>query len=153
MINWTLKNFEVAKLKDYHKNPRRLSKSQYEHLKQSLTKFGIIDKPVCTQDGRLIGGHQRKRVLKDLAIKTIDCYVPDRELTEQEIEELCIRLNKNQGEWDDDLLANQFLESDLMAWGFEAHELGINIDEVENGSDEPEKKTEPKLCPSCGCPI
>lgn len=144
MIKWTLKTFNISDLKDYEKNPRKLTKEQFKHLKESLSKFGLIDKPVCTSDGRLIGGHQRKKVLQDLAVKEVECYVPDRELTEKEIEELCIRLNKATGEWDWDILANDWEVEDLLEWGFTEEELtGQDVTEIRSAGEEDNEVLEP----------
>lgn len=123
MISWTLKKFKISQLKDHSKNPRKLSSKQYVHLKTSINKFGLIDKPVVTEEGLIIGGHQRKNILKKLGIDEIECYVPNRSLTEKEIDELNIRLNRNTGEWDLDILANQWNEQDLINWGFEKTEI------------------------------
>jgi len=147
--NWTLKTFAIKDLKDYHKNPRKLTKEQYQSLKQSLTKFGLIDKPICTQDGMLIGGHQRKNILKGEGIKEVECYVPDRELTPKEIEELNIRHNKNTGEWDYDMLANEFDSLELVEWGFDAGELMGGDDEDANDALGEEQDKCDK-CETCG---
>ena len=147
--NWTLKKFKLSELKDYEKNPRKLTKDQFEQLTQSLLKFGLIDKPICTQDGRLIGGHQRKKVLAHLAVQEVECYVPDREMDEKEIEELNVRLNKNSGEWDWDLLANEFEVEDLLEWGFDEKDLLDEPKEEAEIRNAGEEETKQK-CPKCG---
>lgn len=142
-LTWQLKRFKVKDLKEYAKNPRKLTKTQASHLEESIRKFGLIDKPVVTQDGMIIGGHARKKILQRLEIKEVDCYVCDRELDEKEIAELNIRLNKNGGEFDFDILANEWDVVDLVNWGFNPEELGVFY---EQESDE----TEPESCGECG---
>ena len=124
-INWTLRNFNLADLTDYYKNPRSLSEKEFKQLKTSLDKFGMIDKPIVNldADNTIIGGHQRKHVLEASGVKECECWVPDRELTEREVEELNIRLNKNTGSWDFDTLANEFELPDLLEWGFSESNL------------------------------
>ena len=51
--------------------------------------------------------------------------MPDRTLNNAEIEELNIRLNKNTGDWDFDILANEWDVENLIDWGFDAEEFGI----------------------------
>lgn len=148
MIQWTLQIRKISSLKDYHKNPRTLTKDQEHHLSTSIQKFGLIDKPIINVDGTLIGGHQRKRVLKKLGLKEVECYVPDRELTEKEIEELNIRLNKNTGEFDFDILANQFELHDLVEWGFALNELDVSVEAEKPASQESEEEL--NICPACG---
>jgi DNA modification methylase len=53
--------------------------------------------------------------------------VPDRELSIDEMRELNVRLNKNQGEWNFDTLANNFELDDLLDWGFEKSDLDLDL--------------------------
>jgi hypothetical protein len=153
-ITWTLRSFRVDELTDYAKNPRSLTEKQFHQLKTSLDKFGMIDRPIINADAAhtVIGGHQRLKVKKFEGAKEIECWYPDRELDAHEVEELNIRLNKNTGAWDFDVLANQWEMPDLIEWGFEPFELGIeNLDDSAPptpGSGE-EKHNE-STCPKCG---
>lgn len=128
-INWTLQQFNIDELTDYYKNPRSLSDKEFKQLKTSLDKFGMIDKPIVNADSlhTIIGGHQRKHVLEASGVKEIECWIPDRELSDKEVEELNIRLNKNTGSWDFDTLANEFELDDLLDWGFDKGELDLDL--------------------------
>lgn len=153
MITWKLETRKLSQLKDHPKNPRRLSKDQEFHLRTSLEKFGIVDKIAINTDGTIIGGHQRKRVIKKMGMKSVECYVPDRELNEIEMDELNIRLNKNTGEFDWECLANEWNPEDLIAWGFTCEELfSSSAKELESAADEENKEEEKKKhkCPECG---
>ena len=170
-ITWSLKTFQIDELTDYSKNPRSLTKQQFEQLKKSLDKFGLIDKPIINADEKhtVIGGHQRLRVLRSENQKSVECWYPSRELDEKEVEELNIRLNKNTGDWDFDTLANNFEVGDLMDWGFTEMELGLYPeedmpDDVEPQIDKAEELREKwgvktgnmyglgafTVCPKCG---
>ena len=147
---WSLHTFAVKDLKEYAKNARKLSKNAYEALSQSISKFGVIDKPVCLKNGQLIGGHQRKKIFQKLGITHVECWVPDRDLDDKEIEELNIRLNKNAGEWDYDILANQYDALALIEWGFEATDL-LGVEKIDDMALEEEDGAKRlKTCPHCG---
>jgi len=120
-----LQQFNIDELTDYYKNPRSLSDKEFKQLKTSLDKFGMIDKPIVNADSAntIIGGHQRKHVLEASGVTEIECWIPDRELSDKEVEELNIRLNKNTGSWDFDTLANEFELDDLLEWGFDKDKL------------------------------
>ena len=121
---------EVREIKTLHENPdnpRILSKKQGDELKNSLSKFGQCEPIVIQPDGTIIGGHQRYRVLKKMGKKHIDAYVPSVPLSDDEARELTIRLNKNQGDWDYDLLANVWEIDLLLESGFTAEELHLDI--------------------------
>ncbi len=154
-INWTLQQFRLDELTDYYKNPRSLSEKEFKQLKTSLDKFGMIDKPIVNADSAhtIIGGHQRKHVLEASGVTAIECWIPDRELSDKEVEELNIRLNKNTGSWDFDTLANEFELPDLVEWGFEPFELGINNEpapEFKEYDESVADEVEFNECPNCG---
>lgn len=126
-LNWKTEKKNIIDLKPYEYNPRTLTQKGLEDLKKSIGKFGLAEPLVINTTGLIIGGHARYEVLKVEGVTEVDCYVPERELTEQECKELNVRLNKNiAGEWDFDILANAFDDNDLLEWGFQEWELGLN---------------------------
>jgi DNA modification methylase len=142
--NWTLVRRKLKDLKPHPKNPRSLSTDDGTHLQISLEKFGIADKPIINQDGMIIGGHQRVKILKKMGIKEIECLVPDRLLDQREVDEFNIRLNRNTGEWDWEILANEWEPTDLLEWGFRAEEmLGEMPEQVEGEAEEDGEVLEP----------
>ena len=153
-ITWALRTFEVSALTDYFKNPRNLTKEQFAQLKKSLDKFGLIDKPIINLDtaNTVIGGHQRLHVLRAEGVQTVEAWIPDRELDAHEVEELNIRLNKNTGGWDFDVLANEWDLPDLLEWGFSEEELGIGLykEAPEDFKSYDENINTEYCCPKCG---
>jgi len=121
---WNLETRSLDELIPHSSNPRVLSKNDADQLKKSIRKFGLVDKPVITASGKIIGGHQRIRILQELGFTDVECWViDDEELTEREVDELNIRLNRNVGDWDWDKLANTWDVNDLLDWGFEDKEF------------------------------
>lgn len=150
-MEWTLEKRLIKDLKPCGKNPRKLSKHDQEHLTKSLDKFGQCEPVVINSDGTIIGGHMRVRTMKKMGSKEVDVYVPQSPLSEKETDELNIRLNKNTGEFDFDILANEWEVEDLIEWGFLEDELGIGSD---LGGDDDSKGSEEKKvviveCPEC----
>lgn len=106
-------------------NPRKHSKEQAEQLKESISRFGLVDPIICNSFGErkniVIGGHFRIKVAKEMGIDQMPVvYVSIPDLNKEK--ELNIRLNKNTGEFDLDLLA-QFDESFLKDIGFSTEEM------------------------------
>jgi len=122
-IKWSIEQWELSTLRMLDKNARRMTKEAACSLRKSISKFGLCEPIVINVDGLIIGGHQRVRSLRSMKVHVADVYVPDRHLTDAECDELNIRLNKNVGEWDFDILANEWDEKDLVEWGFFDHEL------------------------------
>lgn len=131
MIDWHLEKRQIADLKPCASNPRQLSEREFAQLSRSLDSFGLIDKPIINADNGIIGGHQRLAVLSAQGQTEVECWVPERVLTEDEYKELVIRLNRNVGSWDWDILANDWEVEDLLGWGFEPGELGLIGDEID----------------------
>jgi len=145
-MHWKSEKWKIADLKEYDKNPRSLDRHQSKNLKDSLSKFGLCEPIVINTDGLIIGGHQRVRTLIKLKRRWVDVYIPEKQLTEKEVEELNIRLNKNQGSWDFDLLANHWHPSELVDWGFDEKELGLDFKE-EIIEEKPKKEKESPWTP------
>lgn len=118
-MKWTLEERNIEDLKEFAKNARTLSKEQERHLKNNLSKFGLIDKVIINADNTIIGGHQRLKVLEDLGHSKVECWVPSEQLSESDVEELNISLNLHGGSWDWDKLANEWDVSFLVSIGFD----------------------------------
>lgn len=130
----------LGDLMPWEKNPRTLSERQYEKLKQSLERFGTVEPPVINTDGTIVAGHQRIQTLIKLygADHTIDVRIPDRLLTEEELEEYNIVSNAVHGSFDMEMLANEFDMSKLDEWGFQDFKLP---EELADFDDEGEVQT------------
>jgi hypothetical protein len=137
-IEWKTEKRRVKDLIPYELNPRQITRSQLSDLKESLNKFDLVDIPIINTDNVLIGGHQRASVLMSMGRQEelIDVRVPSKKLSINELKELNIRLNKNQAEWNFDILANSFDVDELKDWGFNDFDLKIETAETK----EQEKK-------------
>lgn len=123
----------IADLNPAEYNPRQLTDKQYKQLKKSLKNFGCVEPVVVNSNPMrkdvIIGGHQRCKVWADLGNKTIPTV--EVELDEAGEMELNVRLNKNTGEFDFDMLANYFDMDALKDWGFQSYEFGQSYDDVD----------------------
>jgi len=138
MINQKLNIVEVPinelQASDY--NPRKHSQDQAKQLAESIKKYGLVDPLLVNsapnRKGIVIGGHFRLKIIRELGfteVPVVFINIPDIEKEK----ELNIRLNKNTGEFDWDLLAN-FNEVFLKNIGFSSEEL----DDVFGMEDNPE---------------
>lgn len=126
----------LAELKPAAYNPRKWDKEALKQIKESIKRFGVVDPLVVNgADNRrnvVIGGHFRLAALKELGHPTVPIvYVNISD--EAKEKELNLRLNKNTGEFDFDLLA-RFDESILSDIGFASEEL----DSIFAEDDKPE---------------
>jgi len=118
-------------------NPRKHDNLAKEQLKESIRRFGIVAPVVANstpaRKNIVIGGNFRLEVIKELGYITVPVVYVDIPDLDRE-KELNIRLNKNTGEFDWDLLA-QFGESMLVDIGFNSSE----IDTIFDNEDIPEE--------------
>jgi DNA modification methylase len=127
----------IDSLKPVSYNPRTWTKEQIDQLKKSIREFGIVDPLLVNgseeRRGFVIGGNFRLSVLKELGYTDIPIVYLNISDIEKE-KELNIRLNKNQGEWDMNLLSEFFDEDFLSVVGFSSEEL----DDIFEEEDTPE---------------
>ena len=106
-------------------NPRKWSEEKTKQLTDSIRSFGLVDPIIVNaakgRENTVIGGHFRLKVAKDLGYTKVPVVYIDIADIERE-KELNLRLNKNLGEWDLDLLA-EFDETILVDVGFDTTEL------------------------------
>ena len=113
-------------------NPRKDLKPgdpEYEKLKRSLEQFGYVEPVIWNKTtGRVVGGHQRLKVLIDIGITEVECVVV--ELPEDKEKALNIALNKISGDWDKDKLA--VLIADLQGTAFDVSLTGFDAAEIDD---------------------
>ena len=119
-------------------NPRKWDEQEKKELTDSIKRFGIVD-PLVVNNNKdrkniLIGGHFRLSIIKELGYKEVPVVFVN--LTKEKEKELNIRLNKNNGQWDFDLLA-EFDENLLKDVGFNSEELDDIF--LEENADEPDR--------------
>lgn len=130
---------KIKDLKFAEYNPRKANEKEVNDLKESLKRFGLVEPIVVNSAPKrknvIIGGHFRTKVAKELGIKELPVvYVNIPEIKREQ--ELNLRLNKNLGKWDEELLAN-FDEDLLSEVGFgseeidEIFDLGVAEDEFD----------------------
>ena len=144
-MKWSLETRKISEVYPNVKNPRQMGKRQAEELEVSIKKFGLCQPIVLTQEGTILGGHQRVRAMRAMGHDIVDVYIPDSPLTQEEEEELTIRLNKNIGDWDFDLLANHWEPEKLLEWGFTMDEL--HLESLPEQEDAPKKFSLTITCP------
>ena len=126
-------------------NPRFIKDDKFKKLCKSITDFPKMMelRPIVVDSNMVIlGGNMRYRALQELGFTEIEdswVKIADK-LTEDEKKRFMIEDNMPFGEWDFDLLANNFEIGDLLEWGFDEKDLKIEAvveDEVPEVSDEP----------------
>lgn len=148
---WLAEKRKISELKNWEKNPRKITKEAFEKLKDRISKRGFHDVIKIDTNNNVLSGNQRKRVLIDLGIEEVNVLVPNRELTDKEKREVVLESNLNDGIWDYDILGNEFEIEDLKEVGFPE----MSPFNAEGGAEDQGKLDEfaekkDIVCPECG---
>jgi len=131
-------------------NPRTISKDAYEKLKRSIERNpdGLTANKIAYKDGIIISGNQRYRAILELGLTIKPEWLKDLSgWTQEQIDEWVIQSNISAGEWDWDILANEWEQTDLEEWGVDTSqewdnkkELPEDIDEIPAAPKTPKSK-------------
>jgi len=132
-----MEKVNINDLKPAEYNPRKASSKEKDDLKKSIKEFGLVD-PIIVNSAKnrknvIIGGHFRVKMAKELGITEVPVVyvnIPD----EKKERELNLRLNKNLGQWDWDMLAN-FDEEQLKEVGFSEKDINNVLKGIDENND------------------
>lgn len=138
---------KVTKIKTNSSNPRIIRDAKFKKLVNSIKDFPkmmSLRPIVIDTDGTILGGNMRYKAILSLGYKEIpDEWVKvANELTDEEKQRFIIEDNVAFGDWDFDILANEWDTVDLEEWGMELpmQSNEINADDffntVENETNE-----------------
>lgn len=124
---------KISEIKLNKKNPRLIKDYKFEKLKKSITEFPkmLELRPIIIDnDNIILGGNMRYQALKDLGYKELpDNWVKkSSELSEEEKQRFIIADNVGFGDWDWDIIANEW-DTELIAdWGLDVPSFEVDVD-------------------------
>ena len=134
-------------------NPRIIKDEKFKKLVESVKSFpemSDIRPIVVNKDMVILGGNMRFKAMKEAGWKEVPVEIVD--WSEEKQREFVIKDNVSGGEWDWDVIANEWSELALEDWGLD---LPVSIDDTEVEEDEaPEVSPDPPpICSRCGLPV
>jgi hypothetical protein len=129
---------KISEVKLNPNNPRLIKDDKFTKLVQSIKDFPeMLDiRPIVVNaDMVILGGNMRFKACKEAGLKEVPVIIADN-LTEEQQREFLIKDNTSGGEWDFEMLANEWDVDLLEDWGLE---IPIFIDgpEDEGNFDDP----------------
>jgi len=112
---------KISAIKRNPNNPRILKDDKFAKLTQSIKDFPqMLDiRPIVVNDDMIVlGGNMRLKACKEAGLSEVPVIKVD-DLTEEQQREFIIKDNVGFGEWDWDLLANEWDTDLLEDWGLE----------------------------------
>jgi len=136
----------INEIKPNKDNPRVIKNDKYKKLVQSIREFPEMLKLrpiVIDNDGVVIGGNMRLKACKEIGMQEV-YIIRAFNLTDEQKKEFIIKDNVGFGEWDFDILANEWDNDKLIEWGMDVPSFEeTNLDdffETENETEPEEEK-------------
>ena len=115
---------KISKVKGNPSNPRIIKNDKFKKLVKSIQEFPEMLKLrpiVVDEDMIVLGGNMRLRASKDAGLKEVWIEIAEG-LTEEQKKEFIVKDNVGFGEWEWDILANEWDSVQLAEWGLDVWE-------------------------------
>lgn len=127
-VNIKLSNLYVneGQIEGLPANPRFIRDEKFQKLKQSLIddpemldirELVVYPHPTMTGKYIIIGGNMRYNAAKELGMTELPCKILPNDTPVEKMRAYTIKDNVGYGEWDMDLLANEWETDELQDWG------------------------------------
>lgn len=132
-----MKHVPINKIQGNERNPRKVDAEKFRKLVNSLRDFpDMLEKrPLIVADGVILGGNMRYKAALELGLKTVP-VIDASDWTEDQRQQFIIKDNLNFGEWDWDILANEWEVTDLQDWGMPIPYTDDDFTEMDNPNNE-----------------
>ncbi len=125
------KQIKINQVKTNPNNPRIIKNDKFEKLVTSIKEFPEMLKLrpiVVDEDMIVLGGNMRLKASKDAGLKEVWIEIAEG-LTEEQKKEFIVKDNVGFGEWEWDMLANEWDSVQLAEWGLDVWQ---NEDDEQN---------------------
>jgi hypothetical protein len=137
---------DITKIKANQSNPRVIKDFKFKKLVQSIQEFPemLEKRPIVVDEEMIVlGGNMRLKACIEAGLKKIDVIIAEG-WSEKQKQEFIIKDNVGYGEWDWDVLANEWDINNLNNWDIDLP-LDFNEDLKDEDLDGEEKKEKPSI--------
>ena len=120
----------ISKVQPNQNNPRIIKDYKFKKLVQSIKDFPqmLELRPiVVNEDNIVLGGNMRLKACQEAGLKEVH-IIQAKDLSEAQQREFIIKDNVGFGEWDWDLLANEWNNTQLGEWGLDVWQPEEEVD-------------------------
>lgn len=138
---------KISLIKPNPENPRIIKDNKYKKLVQSIKDFPemLNIRPIVVNHHNIVlGGNMRLKACEEAGLKEVP--IIKTKFTAKKQREFTIKDNSNFGEWDWDMLANEWDLEQLEDWGMDVikHDWD-DLDYIDEEINKPELKSNNKL--------
>jgi DNA modification methylase len=112
---------KISEVKNNPNNPRVIKDDKFEKLVRSIKEFPkmLEIRPIVVNDDMIVlGGNMRLKACKEAGLKEVP-IIKASDLTEEEQKQFIIKDNVSGGEWDWEMLQNDWNLEELDEWGLD----------------------------------
>ena len=136
----------IWKVKNNPNNPRLVKDDKFKKLVKSILEFpDMLDKRpiIVNADMIVLGGNMRLKACNEAGLKEVPIIVA-KDWTEEQQRAFIIKDNLGYGEWDWDIIANEWDDEELNEWGLDipGFEDGVQLDAIDDDFEIPEDGVE-----------
>jgi len=127
---------KISDVKTNPKNPRLIKDDKFKKLVKSIKEFPqmLELRPIVVDENNIVlGGNMRLKACIEIGLKEVFIVKAD-DLTEQQKDEFIVKDNVGFGEWDWDILANEWDTEKLQDWGLDLP-IDLSVEELEAEED------------------
>jgi DNA modification methylase len=140
-MSMQIKEMKISEIKANPNNPRLIKDDKFAKLVKSIKEFPEMLKlrPIVVNDDMIVlGGNMRLKACKEAGLKVIP-VIKASELSEEQQREFIIKDNVGFGEWDWEMLGNEWEEDKLEEWGLDLPDMSVtNLEAEEDDFDVPD---------------
>jgi DNA modification methylase len=128
---------KISQVKSNPNNPRLIKNDKFKKLVKSVQDFPemLELRPIVVDENMIVlGGNMRLKACIEAGLKEVWIEVAD--LTEQQKKEFTIKDNVGFGEWEWDMLANEWEQTELEDWGLDGFPFEDKVLEAEEDNFE-----------------
>ena len=125
---------EINKLKPNKDNPRIIKDDKFKKLVKSIKEFPEMMelRPIIVdEDMTILGGNMRYKASIEAGLKEVPVKIA-KGLTEEKKQEFIVKDNVGFGEWEWDILANEWDSKNLDKWGLDIPFTEDDVEEMSN---------------------
>ena len=128
---------DIKKIVPNDKNPRVIKGEKFRKLVKSVQEFPemLELRPIVVDKNMMVlGGNMRLKACLEAGLQEVPILIADNLTPEQEAE-FIIKDNIGFGEWDWDMMANEWDLDDLESWGLDLPNIDDQIDDLEEDEE------------------
>jgi hypothetical protein len=137
-----IENTKITNVKMNPNNPRVIKDDKFKKLVKSIKDFPemLEVRPIVVDDDMVVlGGNMRLKACLEAGLEEV-AIIKFENLSEEKKKEFIVKDNVGYGEWDWDIINNEWEVEELEEWGLDVIEMDVDVDYSALGSSEDDEE-------------